>query len=130
MGGGAVETRQMPASARIFMLMMMMGMTVIGLMVVLHFVAAANVGSWSAQSVAASAISLEGFRRLGVAMYLFGIAFGLGTIVTVLAFPDREVARARRSLMPRDIVREKKVTFFGRSLQARLGHLPKYPRCG
>ncbi len=29
---------------------------------------------------------LEGFRRLGVALYLFGITFGLGTIITVLRF--------------------------------------------
>ena len=45
---------------------------------------AANVGSWSAESVEAWAIGLEGFGRLGVAFYLFGIAIGLGTIITAL----------------------------------------------
>ncbi len=75
------------------MLMMTMGMMLIGLMVVLHFVAAANVATWSAESIESWAISLEGFRRLGVAMYLFGIAFGLGTIITVLRF---QTARIRQ----------------------------------
>jgi len=84
--GGTVETLKMPATARLFMATMMMGMMLIGVMVALHFVAAANVGTWSPESVEAWGITLEGFRRLGVAMYLFGIAFGLGTIITVLRF--------------------------------------------
>ena len=84
--GGTVETLQMPATARIFVLMMTMGMMLIAVMVALHFVAAGNIGTWSSQTVEAWAISLEGFRRLGVALYLFGIAFGLGTIITVLRF--------------------------------------------
>lgn len=40
-------------------------------------------------------VRLEAARRLGVALYLFGIAFGLGTIVEVLRFQAirvREVA--------------------------------------
>jgi len=84
--GGTVETLKMPATARLFMATMMMGMMLIGVMVALHFVAAANLGTWSPESVEAWGITLEGFRRLGVAMYLFGIAFGLGTIITVLRF--------------------------------------------
>lgn len=86
-----VETLRMPVSARVFMAMMMMGMMLIGVMVVLHFVAAANVASWSAETVEAWAVSLEGFRRLGVAMYLSGIAFGLGTIITVLRFQSSRI---------------------------------------
>lgn len=84
--GASVETLKMPATARVFMAMMMMGMMLIGSMVVLHFVAAANAGTWTEASLEAWARSLEGFRRLGVAMYLFGITFGLGTIITVLRF--------------------------------------------
>jgi len=34
---------------------------------------------------------LEGLRRFGVALYLFGITFGLGTIITVLRFQARRV---------------------------------------
>lgn len=59
--------------------------------VVLHFGAAANVGTWSAESLARWAEVLEGFRRLGVAMYLFGTTFGLGTIITVLRFQSSRV---------------------------------------
>lgn len=84
--GAAVETLVLPKTARVFMAMMMMGMMVMAVAVILHFVVAGNVGSWSAQSVEAWAIALEGFRRLGVATFLFGIAFGLGTIITVLRF--------------------------------------------
>lgn len=91
--GGTVETLKMPVTARLFMAMMMMGMMLIGVMVVLHFVVAGNVGTWSAESVEAWAISLEGFRRLGVALYLFGIAFGLGTIITVLHFQSDRIRR-------------------------------------
>ncbi|MEA2000586.1 MAG: hypothetical protein U9N84_01665 [Actinomycetota bacterium] len=84
--GTQVHTLKMPATAKVFMGMMAMGMMIILAMVVLHFVAASNVGTWSVESLAHWAEVLEGFRRLGVAMYLFGIAFGLGTIITVLRF--------------------------------------------
>jgi hypothetical protein len=49
-------------------------------------VAASNVGIWSTESLGRWTDVLEGFRRFGVALYLFGIAFGLGTIITVLRF--------------------------------------------
>jgi hypothetical protein len=89
--GTAVEALKMPAAARVFMGMMMMGMMLIAVMVVLHFMAAGNVGSWSAETVEAWAVSLEGFRRLGVAMYLFGITLGLGTIITVLHYQSGRI---------------------------------------
>lgn len=94
--GDDVKTLKMPATARIFVAMMMMGMMLIIVMVALHFVAAGNVGTWTTESLESWARSLEGFRRLGVAMYLFGIAFGLGTIITVLRFQSiriRELAQ-------------------------------------
>ena len=84
--GVQVQTLKMPKTAKVFMGMMAMGMMLILGMVVLHFVAAANVGTWSTETLTQWAEVLEGFRRLGVAMYLFGITFGLGTIITVLRF--------------------------------------------
>ncbi|MCP3977063.1 MAG: hypothetical protein GY720_21455 [bacterium] len=93
--GDDVKTVKMPVTARVFMAMMMMGMMLIIVMVALHFVAAGNAGTWTTESLEAWARSLEGFRRLGIAMYLFGIAFGLGTIITVLRFQSiriRELA--------------------------------------
>lgn len=84
--GSAVRTLKMPATAKLFMLSMAMGMMLIAIMVILHFVAAGSASRWSAESVERWSIVLEGFRRLGVALYLFGITFGLGTIITVLRF--------------------------------------------
>jgi len=84
--GKEVHTLRMPKTAKIFIGTMMTGMMTILVAVALHFVAAANVGTWSLESVARWAEVLEGFRRFGVALFLFGIAFGLGTIVHVLRF--------------------------------------------
>jgi hypothetical protein len=89
--GGAVQTLKMPKTARVFIASMAMGMMMIVAMVVLHFIAAANVGTWSAESLARWSEVLEGFRRLGVALYLFGITFGLGTIITVLRFQSGRI---------------------------------------
>lgn len=94
--GDEVQTLKMPATVRIFMLFMMMGMMTIAIAVVLHFVAASNVGSWELESVARWGEVLEGFRRFGVAMYLFGIAFGLGSIVHVLRFQTLRVSQLSR----------------------------------
>lgn len=84
--GRGVKTLKMPPTARAFMGFMMMGMMAIGGAVVLHFVAAANVGTWSLEDIERWAINLEGVRRIGVAMYLFGILLGLATIIRVLRF--------------------------------------------
>ncbi len=89
--GSKVNTLKMPATAKVFMLAMAMGMMTILVMVILHFVAAGNASSWSAESVERWAVVLEGFRRLGVALYLFGITFGLGTIITVLRFQSARI---------------------------------------
>ena len=89
--GTSVQTLKMPATARVFIGFMAMGMMTIVAMVVLHFVAAANVGTWSTETLSRWAEVLEGFRRLGVAMYLFGITFGLGTIITVLRFQSGRI---------------------------------------
>ena len=89
--GTSVQTLKMPATARVFIGFMAMGMMTIVAMVVLHFVAAANVGTWSTETLSRWGEVLEGFRRLGVAMYLFGITFGLGTIITVLRFQSGRI---------------------------------------
>jgi len=96
--GNEVQTLRMPKTAKVFMASMMMGMMTILVSVLLHFVVAANVGTWSLESVARWAEVLEGFRRFGVGLFLFGIAFGLGTIVHVLRFQSiriRQVAGLR-----------------------------------
>lgn len=81
-----VQTLHMPVTAKAFMLSMMMGMMAILIPVILHLVVAANVEEWSAETVERWSVVLEGFRRLGVALYLFAIALGLGTIIHVLRF--------------------------------------------
>lgn len=89
--GTQVHTLKMPDTAKIFIGFMAMGMMMIMFAVILHFVAAGNVGTWSLESLKRWAEVLEGFRRLGVALYLFGIAFGLGTIITVLRFQSGRI---------------------------------------
>lgn len=65
---------------------MMMAMMIIAVAVVLHFVVAAAVGTWSETAVEQWSIALEAVRRVGVALYLVAITHGLGTIITVLHF--------------------------------------------
>ncbi len=89
--GAQVHTLKMPVTAKVFMGMMAMGMMLIATMVVLHFVVAGNIGTWSPESITHWSEVLEGFRRLGVAIYLFGIAYGLGTIITVLRFQAERI---------------------------------------
>lgn len=96
--GDEVQTLKMPATAKIFMAGMMVAMMLILIPVALHFVFAADVTN-SVASLETSEerfIVLEGVRRLGVAVYLTSIAFGLATIVTVLRFQAiriRELAK-------------------------------------
>ena len=101
--GRTVETLTMPVTAKLFLGTMMMAMMVILVAVVLHFVYAADVTSAAASLELSEErfTVLEGVRRIGVAMYLVAIAFGLATIVHVLRFqsirvrelPDEEPAR-------------------------------------
>ncbi|MCH7901565.1 MAG: hypothetical protein IH818_11755 [Acidobacteria bacterium] len=55
---------------------------------IIHLVVAAQVssGSLSLAGAETAAINLEAVRRLGVAVYLGAITFGLATIVKVLRF--------------------------------------------
>ena len=97
--GSNVQTLKMPKTAKVFMASMMMGMMIIAVAVVLHFIAASNVGTWELESVERWARVLEGFRRLGVGLYLFGIAFGLGTIIQVLRFQSSRIRQLPQGVL-------------------------------
>lgn len=87
--GSKVKTLKMPATARVFILSMIMGMMLILVSVIIHFTIGAGLLGGDASALAEleqGMIRLEAVRRLGVAAYLFGIAFGLGTIIHVLRF--------------------------------------------
>jgi uncharacterized membrane protein YjgN (DUF898 family) len=100
--GAKVHSLVMPATAKAFIALIMMGMMAILVAVVIHFVTAAGTAS-GAISVADSestAIALEAVRRLGVSVYLVAIALGLATITNVLRFQAirlRELPDAIRS---------------------------------
>ncbi len=96
-GGGAVQeatgsrvvSLRTPATVRVFIGSMMMGMMVILGSVIVHIVVGADLlgGDVAAlEGLEAASIRLEAFRRLGTALYLSGIAFGLGTIIHVIRF--------------------------------------------
>ena len=89
--GSKVQTLKMPKTAKVFILSMMVGMMLILLAVVLHFVAAGSTSDWGPESSDRWSTVLESFRRTGVAMYLFGIALDLGTIIHVLRFQATRV---------------------------------------
>lgn len=91
--GREVQTLKMPATAKIFILGMMMAMMTILGAVIAHWVIGASVagGSVSILDGEQAFLWLEGVRRIGVAMYLTAIAFGLGTIITVLRFQARRI---------------------------------------
>jgi hypothetical protein len=94
--GSAVQTLKMPPTAKAMLGFMMMGMMVLLAGIIGSFIAAGfdtspgdviDTAQWGAAS--------GGLRRMGVALYLTGIAFGLGTIIQVLRFQAtriREVA--------------------------------------
>ena len=95
-GGGEVQelvssevrTLKMPSTAKVLILGMAMGMMTLLIASIIHLVVAAQVssGSLSLGGAETAAINLEAVRRLGVAVYLVAITFGLVTIVRVLRF--------------------------------------------
>ena len=104
-GGGEVQesvssevrTLKMAPTAKIFMLGMAMAMMTLLVASIIHLVVAAQVssGSLSLSTAETFAINLEAVRRLGVALYLLAITFGLATITKVLRFQSirlRELA--------------------------------------
>lgn len=86
--GAEVVTLKMPPTARVFMMAVMIATLTIVVASIVHFVWAGAVSGGSvtlAQSEQAF-IALEAVRRLGVALYLVAITFGLATITKVLRF--------------------------------------------
>jgi len=94
-----VQTLRMPGTAKAMLGFMMMGMMVMGAGIVTNFVGAVSFDGLTAAELADSsavAAAASGLRRMGVGLYLTGIAFGLGTIIEVLRFQAiriREVAQ-------------------------------------
>lgn len=95
-GGGEIQelvsdkvvTLKMPPTVKIFLLGMAMAMMTLLVASIIHLVVAAQVssGAISLSSAETAAINLEAVRRLGVAIYLLAITFGLATITRVLRF--------------------------------------------
>ena len=95
--GNEVQTLKMPGTAKAFLGLMMMAMMLILIPVVIHIVLGFQIlsGGELLGDVEQWSIWLEGFRRIGTALYLFAIVLGLGTIIQVLRFQSiriREVA--------------------------------------
>ena len=89
LAGVDIRTLKMPATARAFIVLMATGMMTLLVAVVLHFIVGGAIAADDASALANAetwSIVLEGVRRLGIAIYLFSIAFGLATIITVLRF--------------------------------------------
>lgn len=101
--GAQVQTPRMPATARIFIAGMMMGMMVLLGAVAAHVIIGLSILGGSADALAHSSqwgMWLEGVRRAGVGIYLTSIAFGLATIITVLRF---QAVRIRE--LPQEVAR-------------------------
>jgi hypothetical protein len=100
MSGAEVQTLQMPGTAKLMLALMAMGMMVMGAGIVTNFIAAGSFDGVNPTDITDSAVwaaAASGLRRMGVALYLTGIAFGLSTIIEVLRFQSiriREVATA------------------------------------
>jgi hypothetical protein len=89
--GRSVQTLRMPATAKLFLGLMVIAMMAIAVAVVLHVVVAFAIGTWSETTVEQWSIVLEAVRRVGVAVYLVAIALGLGSIITVLRFQSGRI---------------------------------------
>ena len=89
LSGAEVHTLAMPPTAKIMLALMMMGMMVMIAGIVVNIVAAASFDGVTAADIIDSrtwAVTASALRRLGVAFFLTGITFGLGTIIEVLRF--------------------------------------------
>ncbi len=86
--GADVVTLRMPPTALVFMMGMVVAMLTILVASIIHFVWAGAVAGGSVTLVESEEafIVLEAVRRLGVALYLVAITFGLATITKVLRF--------------------------------------------
>jgi hypothetical protein len=97
--GARVKTLRMPWTVKVFLTVMMAATTILVVAAILAFVFAAQVHDTAASLKLAEDrdVILEAIRRIGIALDLFAIVFGLATIITVLRFQAvriRELARA------------------------------------
>lgn len=100
--GADVVSLRMPPTGRVFMLGMLMAMMALVIASIVHFVWAAQVAAGAVDLAASDEafIVLEAVRRIGVAVYLVSITFGLATITKVLRFQAirvRELAQVSSS---------------------------------
>jgi hypothetical protein len=97
--GRGIHVLKMLATAKIFIVIMAMAMMILLGAVVLHAIIGAAILGGSAYALGQATqwgLWLEGARRIGIALYLLAIGFGLATIITVLRFQSmrvRELAR-------------------------------------
>ncbi|MEX2048320.1 MAG: hypothetical protein WEB90_01955 [Gemmatimonadota bacterium] len=90
-----VQTLRMPLSAKVFLMLMMLAMATIVVASILHFVFAADIQNTPVSLAEGNDrfVVLEGVRRMGTAVFLFGILLGLATIIRVLRFQAIRVRR-------------------------------------
>ena len=94
MVGAEIRTLKMPATAKAFIGLMVVAMMTLIVTVVLHLIVGGAIAADNTSALANAetwSIVLEGARRFGVALYLFSIAFGLATIITVLRYQSLRV---------------------------------------
>jgi hypothetical protein len=86
--GRAVKTLKMPGSAKLFLVLMMTALATVVVASILHVVFAFDIDNTPASLADAEErfVVLEGVRRLGVSIFLFGILLGLATVIRVLRF--------------------------------------------
>lgn len=98
---GHVQTLRMPTTAKLMLALMMMGMMAIIAAVIGHVVVAAQITA-AADLVATeqSFVVLEAVRRIGVALHLVAIAFGLATIAEVLRFQSVRIGELAAASRP------------------------------
>ncbi len=84
----AVHTLKMPGTAKLFLALMATAMMTLVIASVLHIVFAFDIENTPASLADAEDrfVVLEGVRRMGIAVFLLAILFGLATIIRVLRF--------------------------------------------
>ena len=100
LAGAEVQTLKMPGTAKAMLVFMMMGMMTMAVGIVINFVAAGTLDGTNPADIVNSAqigVTSAGLRRLGVVLYLSGIAFGLATIIEVLRFQATRVTEVASS---------------------------------
>jgi len=109
--GRPVQTLKMPLTAKVFLGLMAMGMMTLLGAVALHVAIGASIAGGSTYAlghVAQWGFWLEGARRIGIALYLVGITFGLATIVTVIRFQSVRIVELVH--VPPPVVSERQPT--------------------